>query len=61
MDFVIEKRDKIAGIEVKSGPSYRISGITPFQKQFRPWKIILVGRSGIPWEEFLNINPLELS
>jgi predicted AAA+ superfamily ATPase len=60
MDFIIEKGDKIIGIEVKSGSSHKISRMTPFHKQFKPLKIIMVGKSGIPWEEFLSINPEEL-
>ena len=60
MDFVIEKGDKIIGVEVKSGHSHKVSGLSSFQKQFKPLKILLVGKSGIPWEEFLQISPGEL-
>lgn len=60
MDFVIEKGDNIIGVEVKSGFSYKVSRLSQFQKQFKPSKIILVGKSGIPWEEFLKIRPEEL-
>ncbi len=31
-----------------------------FNKMFNPDKVLLVGDSGIPWQEFLKINPLEL-
>ncbi len=60
MDFIIEKGNKIIGVEVKSGFSYKASRLSQFQKQFKPSKIILVGKSGIPWAEFLQINPEEL-
>jgi hypothetical protein len=60
IDFIIEKGNKIIGVEVKSGSFYKTSNFTIFQKQFKPLKIILIGKSGIPWEEFLYINPEEL-
>jgi hypothetical protein len=31
-----------------------------FCKECNPYKILLVGNSGIPWQEFLELNPLEL-
>lgn len=60
MDFVVGKGNKIIGLEVKSGYSHKVSGLSIFQKQFKPHKILLVGKSGIPWQEFLQINPEEL-
>lgn len=60
MDFVVEKGNKIIGVEVKSGHSNKVSGLSIFQKQFKPYKILLIGKSGIPWEQFLQINPEDL-
>jgi uncharacterized protein len=35
-------------------------GMSVFQKNYNPDKLLLVGSSGIPWEEFLKINPMDL-
>jgi len=60
IDFVLEKRGKVIGIEVKSGNSGNPKGMTAFKKQNEPDKILLVGNNGLPWEEFLKINPVDL-
>ena len=60
IDFVLKKGSKIIGLEVKSGASQKSSGMTAFKKYFNPDKMFLVGTSGIPWQEFLEMNPMEL-
>jgi hypothetical protein len=60
IDFVIRKKNKIIGIEVKSNASYKKTGMKEFEKVFKPYKILLVGMSGLPWQEFLEIKPVEL-
>ncbi|MBL7805457.1 MAG: ATP-binding protein [Saprospiraceae bacterium] len=61
IDFVLEKRGKIIGLEVKSGPGpAKTSGMAAFQKNFRPDRVLLVGDGGLPWPEFLRIRPNEL-
>ena len=55
VDFVLQKGSKTIGIEVKSGRNKLSSGIPEFNKHFSPDKILLVGREGIPIEEFLKI------
>ena len=60
VDFVISDGKKVIGIEVKSGRSQKFVGINAFQKAFNPDKVLLIGNSGIPWQEFLTINPKEL-
>ena len=60
IDFVIESHDRAIGIEVKSGPSEKAKGMAAFQRQFAPYKVLMVGSQGIPWQEFLNINPMHL-
>ncbi len=61
VDFVLEKRGKIIGLEVKSGPrAAKTSGMAAFQKNFRPDRVLLVGDGGLPWPEFLRIRPNEL-
>jgi predicted AAA+ superfamily ATPase len=60
VDFVIEKRGKIIGVEVKSGIAGGTTGMEAFKNQYKPHKILLVGKSGLAWDEFLTINPTSL-
>lgn len=48
------------GLEVKSGRTEHASGMAAFEQQCKPYKVLLVGNSGIPWQEFLELEPLEL-
>ena len=59
VDFVIDKK-KVAGIEVKSGTVQKASGMAAFQKKFNPDKMLLVGNSGLTWQDFLKLNPADL-
>jgi hypothetical protein len=54
VDFVLQKGSEVIGIEVKSGRNKSASGIPEFTKRFNPEKLLLVGRGGIPVEEFLT-------
>lgn len=60
VDFVLERKGNVIGIEVKSGTTQSSSGISAFKKAFHPYKVLLVGKSGIPWQDFLKLNPVEL-
>lgn len=60
VDFVIEKGDKVIGLEVKSGIKRENAGMNVFSEKFHPEKILLVGTGGIPYDEFLKINPKEM-
>ena len=60
VDFILEKGNKIIGLEVKSGASADNAGMGVFNEKFHPHKILLVGTGGIPYDEFLKINPKEL-
>jgi predicted AAA+ superfamily ATPase len=60
VDFVLEHKGRVVALEVKSGHSLRTAGMVQFRKHYPDSKIMLVGKDGIPWEEFLLINPLEL-
>ncbi len=61
VDFVLEMRGKVIGLEVKSGARAGYpSGMAAFQKTFQPDRMLLVGEGGLPWEEFLRINPKSL-
>ena len=59
-DFVLEKKGKVIGLEVKSGATQKASGMEAFQREHKPNKILLVGSSGLPWHEFLKISPGQL-
>jgi hypothetical protein len=57
---VLEKKGKVIGIELKSGATQRAKGMDVFKKQHEPNKVLFVGNSGIPWQEFLKINPSQI-
>ncbi len=60
VDFVIEKRGKVIGLEVKSGTTQKVGGMNTFKKEFNPDKVLLIGNSGLSWQEFLKANPNDL-
>jgi len=61
VDFVLEKRGKTIGLEVKStGLVSGTSGMDAFNKMYKPDKMLLVGAGGLPWQEFLKISPSSL-
>ncbi len=59
VDFIIQKKKRIA-IEVKSGASRSSTGMQVFQKKFHPDKLLLTGSDGIPWQDFLIMEPEQL-
>lgn len=59
VDFVIEQKQLI-GIEVKSGSVQKTSGMASFKKKFNPDKVLLVGNSGLSWQDLLKMNPSAL-
>ena len=60
IDFVLEKKGKVIGLEVKSGATQKASGMEAFKREHKPDKVLLVGNSGISWQEFLKTNPKDL-
>lgn len=60
VDFVLEKGNTVIGLEVKSGMKAENTGMGVFAERFHPEKVLLVGTGGIPYDEFLMINPKEL-
>lgn len=60
VDFILEKGDEVIGLEVKSGMRAENAGMGIFAERFNPKKVLLVGTGGIPYDEFLKINPKEL-
>lgn len=60
VDFVIERKGKVIVLEVKNGTGGASSGMTAFKNKFNPHKILLIGNAGLPWQDFLQMNPMEL-
>ena len=60
VDFILKKGDKVIGLEVKSGANADNAGMGIFNERFHPDKMLLVGTGGVPYEDFLKINPKEL-
>lgn len=60
VDFVLESNGKIIGLEIKNGNRQNTLGMKNFQKEFKPDKVLLIGNSGLAWQEFLKINPIEI-
>jgi len=60
VDFIIESKGKLLAIEVKSREKGSIDGLQLFRQRFPNSKVLLVGKGGIPWQDFLTIHPLEI-
>jgi predicted AAA+ superfamily ATPase len=60
VDFVLERKGKTLALEVKSGASRKAAGMSAFQRLFNPDKVLLIGDTGLPWQEFLKMDPVEL-
>jgi hypothetical protein len=60
VDFIIQNRNVIAAVEIKSGPTIRKKGFDRFRKLYPDSKTILVGDAGIPWQEFLLMEPQDI-
>ncbi|MBR6346682.1 MAG: ATP-binding protein [Bacteroidales bacterium] len=60
VDYVLEKKGKLVAIEVKSNDDDWNDGLSEFKETFKPYLSIIVGRSGIPAEDFLSTDPVYL-
>lgn len=60
VDFILEKNGKLIAIEVKSSQASVNQGMSIFQKKYGPEKVLLIGDTGFPWQEFLKIHPAML-
>jgi hypothetical protein len=56
IDFVMERKGVVIGIEVKSGRTQSAKGMAAFQKKTKADKVLLVGNSGISWQDFLRAD-----
>ena len=60
VDFGIESKKRVIALEVKSSKTGELSGMNAFVNSFHPEKSILIGSDGIPWQEFLQMDILDL-
>ena len=60
LDFILERNGNTIALEVKSNDEKIDTNIKAFHNQFQQVKIILVGEKGLPWQEFLKMNPIDL-
>ena len=57
VDFVLRHRDRVVGIEVKSGRSKgALAGLQTFTNTFNARPGLLVGTGGVPLEQFLTMS-----
>ena len=54
VDFVIERKEKVIGLELKSESTVSTSEMIAFKNKFNPEKILLIGNAGLPWQYFLK-------
>ena len=57
VDYVLQKKDRIVAIEVKSNNEATNKGLQEFRARFHPHATIVVGKAGIPAETFLSQSP----
>ena len=61
VDFLLERGDRLAAIEVKSGHKMKqMPGLELCARKFKNVKMLLVGQTGLPIEEFLQVDPNDL-
>jgi predicted AAA+ superfamily ATPase len=56
VDFVVSTSRRLFAVEVKSGKTGSVSGLTAFQKKFPHATPLIVGVSGMSLEEFFRTN-----
>ncbi|MBN7810413.1 ATP-binding protein [Algoriphagus sp. H41] len=60
VDFVVEYKKRIIALEVKTSKVGTLSGLNAFAAQYRPEKSLVIGTDGIPWQDFLQMDILDL-
>jgi len=60
VDFVLQYRNKIIALEVKSNPRAKITGMEAYKKRFPNCKVYLIGPGALTVSQFLKTNPLDL-
>lgn len=59
VDYIIQKRDSLLAIEVKSNHEKTTTGLQVFKEKFSPKVSLIIGPEGIGIEEFLSHDPLD--
>lgn len=59
VDYVIQKRDCLMAIEVKSNHEKTTTGLQVFKEKFSPKVSLIIGPEGIGVEEFLSHDPID--
>jgi len=60
MDFVVQTPRRIWGLEVKSGKTKNLKGMSEFKKYCPEASVRVIGPQGIPLEEFFRTHPRDL-
>jgi len=60
VDYVLENKNQLIAVEVKSNREKTTGGLIEFEKQFHPRMSIVVGDGGMSAESFLSSNPSDL-
>lgn len=60
VDFVMEKGGKVIALEVKTNPTRQTKGMAAFTKQWQPHKILMIGKEGLSWQDFLTTRVNDL-
>ncbi len=60
VDFVLQKGKRCIALEVKSNATSSGKGMQAFSDRFTPDRVLLVGEGGIPLEQFLRTDPMDL-
>ena len=61
VDFIVESGEKLLALEVKSGRTReKIPNLNQFLSKFKNVKSFLIGKDGLPLNDFFSINPIEL-
>ncbi|KQC07910.1 MAG: hypothetical protein APR62_05695 [Smithella sp. SDB] len=57
VDYIVTRGPETWAIEVKSGLSKKVNGLTRFLSLYSDAKPLIIGRQGIPLEEFFSTEP----
>ncbi len=60
VDFVVEYKKRVIALEVKTSKVGGLTGMNAFKNTYHPEKSLVIGTDGIPWEEFLQVDVLDL-
>lgn len=54
VDFVVRRGRQVIGLEARSDRTQTTPGMAAFQRRANPDKVLLIGNSGILWQDFLR-------